>query len=43
MEASEAEAKRLATEETLANGGGMECGCCFGEEPLVSSSTSCLR
>ncbi|WVF67056.1 hypothetical protein IAT40_001800 [Kwoniella sp. CBS 6097] len=28
----EAEAKRLAHEDAIANGSGIECGCCFGEE-----------
>jgi hypothetical protein len=29
-------AKEVAHTEALANGGGMECGCCFGEEIWVS-------
>ncbi|WWC59886.1 uncharacterized protein I303_102448 [Kwoniella dejecticola CBS 10117] len=31
---SEEEARRIATEEALAAGGGIECGCCFGETLL---------
>ncbi|KAK4689212.1 hypothetical protein P7C73_g904, partial [Tremellales sp. Uapishka_1] len=27
-----AESKRIAHDEAIANGGGIECGCCFGEE-----------
>ena len=36
IEASAAEAKRLHHDEALANGGGIQCGCCFGEEVWVS-------
>lgn len=36
VEADTVEAKRLAHEEALANGAGIECGCCFGEEIWVS-------
>jgi hypothetical protein len=36
-DADAVEAKRLAHEEALATGGGIECGCCFGEEIWVSS------
>lgn len=35
-EASVAEAHRLAEEQEIANGGGIECGCCFGEYVWVS-------
>lgn len=31
------EARRLATEQALAGGAGIECGCCFDETLLVSS------
>ncbi|WVQ94567.1 hypothetical protein IAU59_001647 [Kwoniella sp. CBS 9459] len=31
-EKDEEEARKLAHEDALANGGGIECGCCFGEE-----------
>lgn len=41
IEAETLEAKRLAHEEALANGGGIECGCCFGEEVWVSRR--CLK
>lgn len=36
VEAAEAEAKRMAHETALAEGNGLECGCCFGDEILVS-------
>lgn len=35
-----AEAKRLAHDDALANGAGIECGCCFGEEIWVSTRLS---
>jgi hypothetical protein len=37
-EADAETAKKMAYEEALANGGGIECGCCFGEEIWVSGS-----
>lgn len=30
-----AKAKEMARDEAIANGGGMECGCCFSDELLV--------
>jgi len=42
IEANAVEAERLAHEEALANGAGIECGCCFGEEVWVSSDVGIL-
>ncbi|WVQ83480.1 hypothetical protein IAT38_005621 [Cryptococcus sp. DSM 104549] len=41
-EKNEAEAKRIAYEEAIAQGHGIECGCCFGDE-LLENMVQCAE
>lgn len=39
-EREEADRKRKILDEAVANGDGLECGCCFGDEILVRLKVS---
>lgn len=39
-EKEEADRKRKILDEAIANGDGLECGCCFGDEILVRLKVS---